>query len=235
MTDHTLTSYFPDNLDDYAPWVAKHGLRAPYGKCQCGCGQDTAIAGWNIPARDLRRGDPRRLVSYHRVAIRHIPTEAQDGLTRAIPLTKGMVAIVDASDYEWLMQWTWGAIKPGRTYYASRQTTGDNGKKIIIAMHQLIAGAFADHINGNGLDNRRENLRSATVQQNNFNRPGNFGAASPYKGVFPVRGGRKWQASIKCNNQGYYLGTFESQEAAARAYDAKAKELFGEFAWLNFK
>lgn len=65
MQDHTPTPYFPDNIEDYAPWVSKHGLRYPYGECQCGCGQKTRIAPYDYAPRQWRKGEPGRFFSSH--------------------------------------------------------------------------------------------------------------------------------------------------------------------------
>jgi hypothetical protein len=94
-------------------------------------------------------------------------------------------------------------------------------------------GMVVDHINGNGLNNRRSNMRNCTRAQNSANRRPKRGAASPYKGVFPRPDG-KFEASICHDGRKQYLGRFENEIEAARAYDKKAKELHGEFAYLNF-
>jgi len=92
-----------------------------------------------------------------------------------------------------------------------------------------------DHVNHNGLDNRRSNLRLATIQENQFNRQiQKTTKSSQYKGVSWETKQNKWRPSIKFNNQNIHLGSFTSEEDAARAYDKVAKELFGEFCCLNF-
>lgn len=101
-------------------------------------------------------------------------------------------------------------------------------------IHRLILNAKlplqVDHINGNGLDNRRKNLRLVTSQQNNFNRrPVN----SKYKGVAFHKRCNLWEAKICINQKRMCLGFFKTAQEAARAYNLKAKELFGEFAYLN--
>jgi hypothetical protein len=90
-----------------------------------------------------------------------------------------------------------------------------------------------DHINGDGLDNRRENLRRATSAQNTWNSRKSTRTSNPYKGV--SRSGKKWVASICKNYTPIRIGLFETPEKAALAYDAKARELFGEFAKTNFE
>jgi hypothetical protein len=239
MTHSTRVSYFPENLQDHAPWVAKHGLVAPYGECQCGCGRKTNIASMVSAERGNIVGHPRRFATgHHTFRDRPLIDPASfdaDSPVRLIALTRNMVAVVDANDYEWLSQWVWSASKRRHTYYATRNAYDENEEHIIVMMHQVISGRYADHINGNGLDNRRANLRCATARQNSHNRRGNVVSISGYKGVYPQSSGGKWTAKIKTNDITYYLGTFPTKEEAARSYDKKAQELFGEFAWLNFK
>lgn len=93
-------------------------------------------------------------------------------------------------------------------------------------------GLVVDHINGNPLDNRRANLRVCTVQQNNWNRKRRPGGRSRFKGV--TRGTSGWIAFIAPNGSQKHLGTFATEEDAARAYDAAAAEAYGQFACLNF-
>jgi len=92
--------------------------------------------------------------------------------TRLIPLTQGKVAIVDAADYDWLNQWKWYASKEGRVFYAIRRDNDCGGRDIKVRMHRVILGVptglEGDHINGDGLDNRRANLRTVTKQQNSL-------------------------------------------------------------------
>jgi hypothetical protein len=110
-----------------------------------------------------------------------------------------------------------------------------------IYMHRLITGAGpkhqVDHRNGNGLDNRRLNLRIATGTQNRANQGPlrmRNGRASQYKGVYRDNRRDRWTASIQIDRQSHYLGRFANEEAAARAYDAAALEAWGQFARLNF-
>ena len=93
---------------------------------------------------------------------------------------------------------------------------------------------FVDHIDHNGLNNRRSNLRLCTTAQNARNVFSYKGSTSKYKGVCWYKEGRKWAAKIKLNNKAYHLGLFEDETEAAIAYDKKARELHGEFGCLNF-
>jgi hypothetical protein len=160
----------------------------------------------------------------------------QDITTREIPLTnkKGQVlgiAIVDAEDYELVSQVRWYLIKG----YAHRSVKTE-GKFIGLKMHREIIdapkGVQVDHINGNKLDNRKINLRLCNNSQNQVNRGKAAVGSSTFKGVYLFKGA--WVARVTFNRKGVYLGRFGSEADAARAYDRKAQELFGDFAQLNF-
>ncbi|MHC4722148.1 MAG: HNH endonuclease [Planctomycetota bacterium] len=162
----------------------------------------------------------------------HLAQALAEG-ARLIPLTRGKFAIVDAEDFEWLNRYKWNTLKGGRTYYAR---SWENGKTI--RMHRLITnapkGLVVDHINHNGMDNRKQNLRLCTRLQNARNRRSCRGSSSKYKGVSKEKKENVFIACIRCKGKLYYLGRFKSEIAAAKTYDKKAKELFGEFAFLNF-
>lgn len=164
----------------------------------------------------------------------HTPTQSQ---IKTIPLTHGKVAIVDASDYEWLSQWNWYTRLNGHKFYAERMVGGRKNQRQIY-MHRLIlnapSGVQVDHIDGDGLNNTRANLRFATAQQNGWNRPAPRTNTSGYKGVHWVKKDKKWTATIRINGKTYGLGYHDSPEEAAHAYDRAARELHGEFAFCNF-
>lgn len=161
----------------------------------------------------------------------HIEQPA-DPTIRHIPLTQGQVAIVDAADYEWLMQWKWAARRDGRTFYALRHS--DDNHRVIIKMHAQILppkpGFQADHINRNGIDNRRVNLRYATFSQQGINRRSH----KQFKGVRRSSGAKTYQARLVINGRLTSVGTAATPEDAARLYDAAAQLHYGEFAYLNF-
>jgi hypothetical protein len=148
---------------------------------------------------------------------------------KMIPLTNGCYAYVDAQDYEWLNQWHWRAHSPG---YAVRWE-----KRKLIFMHREIMkppkGKVVDHINGNGFDNTRANMRNTTTRRNAHNRGRRTGSASIYKGVSYDKKHHRWYARIYLGKRRVRLGGFDSEVEAARAYDRKAVEWFGEFARLN--
>lgn len=155
-----------------------------------------------------------------------------------IPLTQGQVALVDDSDCEFLSQWKWYAKKDrSGNFYATRQCPG---KPHLIYMHREILrlkyndGQQADHKNHNTLDNRRNNLRICTRQENQRNRKLSLNMSSVYKGVYWNKPRRKWRAYIRINKIAKHLGYFDSEKEAALAYDKVAEEYFGEFAHLNF-
>jgi len=162
------------------------------------------------------------------------PPQPPNDKIRYIPLTRGLFAIVDAEDYEWLSKHKWHAGRPTRAgkIYARRSTHGGG----VILMHRMIMnppkGMVVDHINGNTLDNRRCNLWVCTQAENIQNGGLHKGAKNRFKGVYP--NGRKWYARVKYKGETYYLGLFDDEVEAAKARDRKALELYGKHAWLNF-
>jgi len=151
---------------------------------------------------------------------------------KKILLTKGQLAIVDDFNFEWLNQWKWCASKSGNQYYAKAWI--DNK---MIRMHRLIMNPpddkQIDHKNHNGLDNRKSNLRLCTQAQNiRHQKPQTRKTSSKYKGVSWDRA--KWCAYIKYQRKTIHLGAYHNEIEAAKVYDAKALELFGEFACTNF-
>jgi hypothetical protein len=159
-------------------------------------------------------------------------------MSKEIKLTKGKVAIVDDEDYEWLNQWKWYARESSGNWYASRREAGGRcEKRALIHMHRLILGAesgqYPDHINHNGLDNRRENLRISTHSLNLANQRLQKGRSSRYKGVCFHKKRQNWIAGIKINQKRINLGYFPTETYAAKAYDNAAIKYFGEFAFTN--
>ena len=160
---------------------------------------------------------------------------------KEIDLTQGKVALVDDEDYTYLIQWNWFATKQPCTYYAKRSVTHPRSGAVwmhreILEYHGIeINNLDTDHINGDGLDNRKENLRVATRLENSRNRrkhPCKVNSSHPYKGITAVNG-RYWSARIRINGDRIYLGCFSTPEEASKSYEEAAKKYFGEFARLN--
>jgi hypothetical protein len=155
---------------------------------------------------------------------------------RLIPLTRGQNAIVDIEDFDWLSQWNWYAewSPCSHSYYAARRDENND----YVSMHRIITDAppskEVDHDNHDTLDNRRDNLRVCSRQQNRFNQGLRSNNTSGFKGVSWSKKLSKWWGNIRINGKTLHLGYFASKEEAARAYDEAAKKHFGEFAKLNF-
>jgi hypothetical protein len=153
---------------------------------------------------------------------------------KSIPLTRGLVALVDDADYSWLSQDSWCAIctAPGR-YYAA--TSGPGGETVL--MHRAILPGVpeVDHRDRNTLNNQRENLRPATHSQNLHNARKPRHNTSGFKGVHWARHCGKWRTQIRIGEgKRYSIGYFSNKIDAARAYDKEAIQRFGEFACVNF-
>lgn len=216
----------------------------PKGLCQCGCGGHTKTIRYTRVALGLVKGEPYRFVLGHRLTRktdwRTSIEQPSDPTIRHIPLTQGRAVIVDAADYEWLVQWKWTArpnASAGSVY--AQRGTGCDGKQFIILMHRAILGLEkgdsreGDHVNGNTLDNRRVNLRIATHGQNSYNVSRNCVNTSGYKGVHYCRDATRsapWVAVIHADRKRVYLGHFRTPDAAYAAYCEAAKRLHGEFA-----
>lgn len=145
-----------------------------------------------------------------------------------IPLTRGLVALVDAADADWLNQWKWCAINGKRgLFYAYREC---NGRGLL--MHRLLIGArpgqLVDHHDTNTLNNRRGNLRVANHSLNAANRGPSRRNALGVKGVY--KAGNRFIALICVRGRSIRLGSFVTLEDASSAYQLAAAEHFGEFA-----
>jgi hypothetical protein len=158
---------------------------------------------------------------------------------RLIPVGQGKYAIVDVDDYERLAKYKWSVHYDGNTYYAFRHSSRASGKKRqrLWMHHEIIdipEGLVCDHINHNGLNNRRANVRPATVSQNNCNTRKRGQTTSRYRGVSQAARPNKWRGQIRVNGRLIHLGVFDDEVDAAKAYDTAARKYHGEFAVLNF-
>lgn len=161
---------------------------------------------------------------------------------KEIPLTMGLFALIDDEDYDLVSKYKWYARKDYNTYYAVGydKDAYNNGVGRNIRMHRLIMGLDygnkmqVDHINHNGLDNRRENLRIVTHRQNCFNKRKQEECSSKHKGVGWRKAKKKWCATIVIDYQYIVLGHFDNEIEAARMYDRVALFEFKEFACTNF-
>ncbi len=177
---------------------------------------------------------------------------------RLVPLTRGLYAKVDPDMFYEVIKYKWHARKSTQTYYAT-STQYRNGRRINIHMHRLVmqsalnakrsssvipakagihnklpCNLLIDHINGDGRDNRRANLRLATSTQNNYNRRITSRLTSKYKGVDYRPSKKAYRARITVNKKKIFLGYFKSEIDAAKAYDLAARKYHKEFAALNF-
>jgi hypothetical protein len=154
-------------------------------------------------------------------------------MAKEIQLTQGKVSIVDDEDFETLRWFRWCYMSRG---YAVRSSYGE--RREMLYLHRVIMqappGLLVDHINGDKLDNRRENLRLCSARENLRNRRPDAGSTSPYKGVSWNTQKQRWIAVIHVDRRAIQIGVFTDEIEAAYAYDRAAEKYFGEFAWLNF-
>lgn len=151
----------------------------------------------------------------------------------------GRVALVDDADYDLVMQYRWHVKEtlrePPKRSDGPYACTMIRGTGTWLYMHDLIMDAKGiDHRDHDGLNNQRSNLRPATEQQNRRNTRKRLGYSSQYKGVYWSKQKRRWHALITIDSRSRNLGFYTSETEAALAYDDAAREVFGEFACINF-
>ena len=168
-------------------------------------------------------------------SIRQIRIEGQVAF---VPLTQGKEAIIDASDVPKVSGLNWHTKPHGRTFYAISNVFKDDGAaKTTTRMHRYILNnpdRDVDHINGNGLDNRRSNLRECSHFENMKNkRPNGNRVSSPLKGAYRKHGRKNWYSEIRSDGARHYLGSFKTEIEAHNAYVNASKLLHGEFARIE--
>ncbi len=156
-----------------------------------------------------------------------------EGNIAYVPLTQGREAVIDADDVPLVAGWNWHVMALSHSAYAARREARPDGKWRTVYMHRTIVGAVAaptvDHRDGDGLNNRRVNLRPATASENQHNQRLSSANTSGFKGVTWLRDRSRWRANIKINGKSRYLGTFTDIESAAAAYAAASEALHKEF------
>lgn len=166
--------------------------------------------------------------------------EFKDSIMKKIPLTQGKFTLVDDEDFERLNKYKWYAHFSKGCFYVRRNLVrakiGRKGK--LTTMHRALMGAksgeYIDHINGNGLDNRKSNLRVSKNLNGNCQNCGmRRNNTSGYKGVSLRTKSKKWVSQITAKDKRYILGDYDTAKEAAIAYDMAAKLLHGEYAKTN--
>jgi hypothetical protein len=148
-------------------------------------------------------------------------------------------ALVDDDEFERLSKHRWNVLKCDKTNYAIGKVKNSSGTIKHMLMHRFLLNVsddlYIDHINHNGLDNRKENVRVCTSSENNMNKIKSTNKSSIFKGVSFIKRDNLWEAYINDKKRKKkHLGHFISEVEAAKVYDKEALELFGEFANLNF-
>lgn len=164
------------------------------------------------------------------MAIRPIRVE---GDIAFVPLTRGLEAIIDAADAAFVGQWNWCVRSNGKAIYAGRAGLRRKGERGIKLLHRELMnappGVEVDHRSGDGLNNRRKNLRLATTTQNRRNQRISRANTSGVKGVSWHKRIKRWSASISVNGKALHLGYHDTKELAQAAYAAASAEHHGEF------
>lgn len=158
-------------------------------------------------------------------------------LYRKVPLKNGLYAIIDEDDYKFISYFRWSIRECPHTTYAFCNIRDQDMKWTTCSMHRFIMsspkGLIIDHINHDGLDNRKDNLRICSAAENVRNSRGKRIRKHKYKGIRWNKGSNKWESKIVFNRKEIYLGGFDSPELAAKAYNSGATKYHGEFACLN--
>jgi hypothetical protein len=187
--------------------------------------------------RDSRKG-PRNACRFCGVACSIAPRKGIPGPGGSVlvPLTRGKFAVIDVEDADLVLAYNWSAKFVEGKWYARRNLPRDQRPGTIL-MHRFILGTpprmLTDHVDGDGLNNRRGNLRIATPAQNNANQRLHRTNTSGYKGVVWSKELGRWHVRVGAGGRRVHVGYFETRDEAARAYDRVAREIYGEFARPN--
>lgn len=162
---------------------------------------------------------------------------------KLLPLTKDKFALVDDDDYYWLSQWNWFAVEIKNTWYARRSKKKGilrSNEKYEIYLHRIVMRCsdidfVIDHLDKNGLNNQKENLRMCTKSENNKHTSSHKNSSSQYLGVSYDKNRNKWSANLMNNGKRILFKRYNTEIEAAKAYDITAKTQFGVYANLNFK
>jgi hypothetical protein len=161
------------------------------------------------------------------------PDNAEANQTCLVPLTGGFFATVDAIDAARVLSKKWRAHRKVNTVYARANTSRKDGKRRVILLHRFILdatnGVFVDHIDGDGLNNRRDNLRLVTHAQNSTNRRRGINNTSGFKGVYLHKLSGRWRGRIFVSGKAICLGYHDTPEAAHEAYKAASIKLHGAY------
>ena len=199
---------------------------------RCACGYEFAANAYDVKSghtrscRKARGGCP--LID----GVREEPYFNKAQGTWAVPLSGGMIAVVDAADFQRVSSRRWKLARRKSINYAESRNKSSREN---IMLHVFLTGwRYADHRNGDGLDNRRSNLRQSTVSQQRANARRKSDNTSGFKGVYWSERNGAYVGRIQCVRKTYHLGLFRSASAAGKAYDDAARKHFGSFACLNF-
>jgi len=208
----------------------------PYGLCHCKCGGTTNISPANYKTV-ARKGEPRKFIDGHQRKVRlpiedAIPFKIDGKYCRFIPLSMGLIAIVTQERYVELMEWKWSASRGRYTFYAVRHYM-EKGKIKQIAMHQQIwrvgEKEQVDHANGNGLDNRDDNLRPASDTEQRINSKMMANNTSGHRGISWDKKWKKWRVRIQVHGKEIWLGRYADYDEAVRVREEAEIKYFGGF------
>ena len=223
-------------IEQAESYVEPSGRKYIMYRCKCQCGNECVVRGTNLSnGHTTSCGCYQREVRADPLSSRSLPNKyyTEDGHGVCLASNTGEKILFDLDDFQKIKDYRWYITRPNQRDY--KNVTGNvNGKLWLMHRYlmqdQLSDGVFIDHINRNALDNRRSNLRLCTIRENSCNlKPKN---RLGVKGIcFITR--NKFEVKIQDVDKRLHLGVFDTMKEATDVYDAKAKELFGEFAYLN--